>query len=57
LPEGAQELDQPGDPLDTAAASIEMEIGSPQHKSAAGERFKVAKIDLPGSRQGQGRLD
>jgi hypothetical protein len=57
LPEGAQELDQPGDPLDTAAASIEMEIGSAQHKSAAGERFKLAKIDLPGSRQGQGRLD
>jgi hypothetical protein len=57
FPEGAQQLNQPADPLNTATASIEMEIGASEHKATACELFKAAKIGLPAPRKRKGRLD
>ena len=57
FPKGTQQLNQPANPLNTAAASIEMEIGASEHKATARELFEAAKIGLPAPRQREGRLD
>jgi hypothetical protein len=47
FPEGAEQLNQPDDPFDTATGSIHREIVAPKHKAAARELFETAKIVLP----------
>jgi hypothetical protein len=47
FPEGAEQLNQPDDLLDTATGSIHREIVAPEHKAATCELFKAAKIVLP----------